>query len=61
MFKTFVLAAYVAVSFAATFLGSAIPARADDDYDDLMDEELAAQGSSATNGAGAGKISFNEF
>ena len=59
MFKKIVLAAYVAVSFAGVFLISSVPAAADDDYDALMDSELASQ--SATNGAGAGKVTFEEF
>ena len=60
MFKTIVLAAYVAVSFAGAFLTSAVPAAADDDYDALMDAELASQGS-AISGAGAGKVTFEEY
>ncbi len=59
MFKTLILAAYVAVSFAGAFLASAVPAAADDDYDAIMDAELANQ--SATSGAGAGKATFKEF
>jgi hypothetical protein len=62
MFKTIVLAAYVSVSFAGAFLIFTIPAAADDDYDALMDSELASQNSaSATSGAGAGKVTFKEF
>ena len=60
MFKAIVLAAYIAVSFAGAFLISATPAAADDDYDALMDSELASQGS-ASSGAGAGKVTFKEF
>ena len=60
MIKNLVLAAYVVVSFAGAFLTSAIPAAADDDYDALMDSELASQ-SSASSGAGAGKATFKEF
>ncbi len=60
MFRNIAFAVYVAVSFAGAFLTSSVPAAADDDYDALMDSELASQ-TSASAGAGAGKVTFKEF